>query len=121
MINFTFKQDQTVPELTLVLPASMEGTDGSQTLIALTSVFDQAMIVAHNKGFAYGPAWRHQGWMGNFARMMSKLARLKHMCWREHSIESAEEPVSDNAIDLINITGFFIVNRSEGNQWGTLS
>ena len=119
MIEFSFEDGSANPELLLVLPRAMEGTEGAQTLIALTSVFEQSMHIAHRKSFTYGDAWRRQGWMGNLARMMSKMSRIKHMLWRDHDVESTDEPVTDSAFDLINITGFMVINRSEENKWGT--
>lgn len=119
MIDFHFEDGCTEPTIELFLPQAMEGTEGVQTLIALASVYQEALTVAHSKNLAYGDAWRRQGWMGNLARMMSKMARLKNLCWRDHSMEFADESVSDSALDMVNITSFFIVNRSESNKWGT--
>lgn len=117
-IDYEFHPEVNHPRLVLQLPPAMEGAEGTRTLIELTSVFEQAMHIAHRKGFTYGPAWRHQGWMGNIARMISKMGRLKNMCWRDQGIESSEESVADNAFDMINITGFFIINRHDDNKWG---
>lgn len=120
MIDYDFEEGCLVPTLELHLPAAMEGTEGTVTLISLASVFDQALTLAHSKNATYGDAWRRQGWMGNLARIMSKMARLKHMLWRDHDLESSDEPVTDTAIDLVNLTGFLIINRSETNKWGPL-
>lgn len=119
MIEFEFDKEAAHPRLELTLPAAMEGTEGSRTLIALASVFEQSLHIANRKNQTYGDAWRRQGWMGNLARIMSKVSRLVNMCWRDHSLENAEESVTDTAFDQINITGFFIINRSEDNKWGT--
>lgn len=106
-------------QLILRLPMEAEGMEGTRTLIALSNFYGHALATAQEKSFTYGDAWRRQGWMGNLARMMSKMARLKNMCWRDHSMEDARESVSDSALDLANITGFFAINRSEDNKWGT--
>lgn len=118
MIDYVFRGDKDQPHLVLVLPQAMEGTEGTATLISLASVYDEALQLAHKKNISYGDAWRRQGWMGNLARMMSKMSRIKHMLWRDHDLQSAEESATDTAIDLINITGFLVINRSETNKWG---
>lgn len=117
-IDVEFEEGCTAPTIELVLPKHMEGTVGTQTLIALANFYGHCITVAHEKSFNYGDAWRRQGWMGNLARMMSKMARIKNMCWRDHAMENAHESVTDSAIDLANITGFFAINRSEDNKWG---
>lgn len=117
-IDVEFEQGCTEPTLELVLPKGMEGTIGASTLIALANFYAHCLTVAHNKSLNYGDAWRRQGWMGNLARMMSKMSRIKFMSWRDHAMENAEESVTDSAIDLANITGFFAMNRSEDNKWG---
>lgn len=118
MIEYKFDKTATHPRLELTLPEAMEGAEGASTLISLASVYEQSLYIAHRKTFTYGDAWRRQGWMGNLARMMSKMSRVKHMLWRDHDMENSEESVTDTAFDLINITGFLIVNRSEENKWG---
>jgi hypothetical protein len=118
MIDYDFEEGCTAPTLELHLPAAMEGTEGTSTLISMASVFDVALRLAHEKSFTYGDAWRRQGWMGNLARMMSKMSRLRQMLWTSHEIESSAEPTQDSALDLVNLAAFFVVNRSEENKWG---
>lgn len=121
-IDFSFEDGfaRDIPVLELTMPATWEGTAQAQTLIALGSVFQLALEAAHDKNKTYGDAWRKQGWMGNLARMMSKMSRIKHMGWRDHSMDNSNESLADSALDLVNITGFFIINRSEDNKWGVL-
>jgi hypothetical protein len=117
-IDIEFEEGCTEPTLELVLPAHMEGTVGTETLIALANFYAHCLTVANTKSLTYGDAWRRQGWMGNLARMMSKMSRIKFMSWQDHAMESADESITDSAIDLANITGFFAINRSEDNKWG---
>lgn len=106
------------PFIELHLPASYEGTDRGLTLTQLATVFDQALQLADSKDRTYGRAWSKQGWMGNFARLQSKMSRLRNMIWRDTPVEDGNETVTDTALDFVNIAGFFIINRSEENRWG---
>lgn len=124
MIVYEFVEhgdNDSAPRLVLQMPKGMEGAEGVRTLISLASVFDEAVAIAHRKNASYGDAWRRQGWMGNLARMMSKMSRIKFMLWRDHDLENSEEAISDTAIDLVNLTSFLIINRSETNKWGDRS
>jgi len=120
VIEYRFVEKQSGrPRLVLEMPVVLEGTDAAATAISLGSVFDQAMELAHVKNAAYGSAWRRQGWMGNLARIQSKAERLKNLLWRDNEKSAMEETATDTALDAINILGFFMVNRSESNKWGT--
>lgn len=103
----------------LVIEDGLEqNQEGYGTQEALRRVFEQALNTANAKNKHYGGAWRHQGWMGNLARIMSKVARLRAMCWMDFPIEDSKEPVKDTALDLINLSAFFLINNTEGNRWG---
>jgi hypothetical protein len=120
MIDYEFVESTgKTPVLVLKMPNGMEGTEAAATLISLASVFNEALTVAHHKNAMYGSAWRRQGWMGNLARVMSKGERLKNLLWRDHEKSGAEEAATDTALDMVNIMGFFMINRSESNKWGT--
>ena len=82
------------------------------------AAFQKTLDMVLEKNAAYGDAWRAQGWMGNLARMQSKVARLKNMLWQDFAIDSTTEGVDETALDLINITLFFLLNRADGNKWG---
>lgn len=116
--SITYDKEARAPHLGIVLPEAMRGTEGDVTLISLARAFNEALVVAHGKNVMYGGAWRRQGWMGNLARIKSKVERLNHMLWRDHDIQDSEETSTDTALDLLNITGFFMINRAEENKWG---
>ena len=92
--------------------------EGYATQEELRRVFERALNLAVKKNAAYGSAWRSQGWMGNIARMMSKVARLRSMCWKDFPTEDAEETTDDTALDLINLSAFFLINKGDRNRWG---
>lgn len=115
--SIAYDKEAKTPHLGVVLPESMRATEAQATVLALAQVFNEALIVAHGKNGHYGDAWRRQGWMGNLARIQSKVQRLTHMLWRDHDLDDANEPVRETAIDLINIAGFFIVNRNDQRKW----
>jgi hypothetical protein len=89
----------------------------------LIEIFCEARNLAAQKNISYGNAWRHQGYMGNLARVMSKCARLKNMAWRDGSdreevgrvVEAASEA---ELMDIINIAAFGVLNLRSGNRWG---
>lgn len=95
-----------------------QNQEGYATQEALRRVFEQALNTANKKNQTYGGAWRKQGWMGNLSRIMSKMERLRNMCWRDFPIEDSKEPVRDTAEDLVNLAAFFLINHNEGNRWG---
>jgi len=72
-----------------------------------------------HKNEAYGSAWKAQGWMGNLARIFSKAARLKVMCWNAEPVDQrGDESVNDTLLDLANLSLFALMNRRGGNRWG---
>jgi hypothetical protein len=107
--------DKEWPSITLHVNTSAKP---SHTVIGMARVFEQALNIAHRKDAMYGAAWAKQGWMGNLARMMSKMSRLRNMLWQSYQVEDSEETVNETAYDLIAISTFFLLNRSEQNQWG---
>lgn len=92
--------------------------EGDPTTALMLEVFAQCITLQRRKGLTYGDAFRSQGYMGNVARVLSKVARLKNMVWRDWPIEDDEETVKDTALDLINLTAFFVLNRANRNKWG---
>lgn len=71
------------------------------------------------KSQGYGSAWMEQGWMGNFARVQSKVARLRNMLWRDDPVtEVADEDVIETIEDLINMLLFMEYNIETRNRWG---
>lgn len=105
-------------ELRLVLDPEDEKTEGYSTLKALAEEYKMAFELAKEKNAAYGSAWREQGYMGNLARILSKAARLKNMMWRDSASMYADEPPTDTARDLLNLTAFFLINLCNRNKWG---
>jgi hypothetical protein len=92
----------------------------------LRNVMGDAMRLAEVKSESYGDAWKAQGYMGNLARIMSKNARLRNLLWcdadgdgppiPEHELDA--EAVRDTLLDLINLSGFMLLNWEAGNRWG---
>lgn len=107
------------PFLELHLPEALADTDTGMTLTQLATVFDQALKLAYSKDQGYGRAWSKQGWMGNFARLQSKMSRLRNIIWRDTPLMLTEESVTDTALDFVNLSAFFLVNHSEDNRWGS--
>lgn len=95
-----------------------EEQEGYRTQEHLRIVFERALRLAVEKDRLYQGAWRHQGWMGNLARIMSKVARLRAMCWMDLPVEDSKETVEDTALDLVNLSAFFLVNKRDRNRWG---
>jgi hypothetical protein len=93
---------------------------GDATTALMLEVFGQCITLQRRKALTYGDAFRSQGYMGNVARVLSKVARLKNMVWRDWSIEDTEETIEDTAFDLINLAAFFILNRRDRNKWGDM-
>jgi hypothetical protein len=85
---------------------------------AIRKVMEECINLQQRKGFAYGSAWRDQGYMGNVGRVLSKASRLRNMVWRNNQIEDAEESVADTLRDLINLAAFAMINMRLGNKWG---
>jgi hypothetical protein len=92
--------------------------DGYSGLEAFVHVLEGATNLFWNKNRLYGDAWRSQGYMGNLARIMSKVSRLKNMLWGDEEMNDAKEPVEDTFYDMINLSVFSLLNRGQGNRWG---
>lgn len=106
---------------TIVL--SWESSEGSERhdpdfVDDFVRVMEHCLNLVLEKTEGYGEAWRQQGWMGNLARIGSKTARLQSMLWGKHEKPGFGERVEDTALDLINLTVFFLLNRARDNQWG---
>lgn len=97
---------------------TLHNQEGDDTTAKLLGIFAECIVLQREKGQTYGDAWRSQGEMGNVARVLSKVARLKKMLWTSNQIASADEPVEDTLLDLINLAGFTLINRRTGNKWG---
>lgn len=92
----------------------------------LRNVVGDALRLAEVKSESYGDAWKGQGYMGNLARIMSKNERLRNLLWcdadgdgppiPEHELDA--EAVRDTLLDLINLSGFMLLNWEAGNRWG---
>lgn len=92
------------------------------TVTVLESLFSEAMNLAAVKDAAYGGAWRRQGYMGNVARVLSKVERIRELLWSDRVPETREavyeETAEDTLLDLINIAAMALQNVREGNRWG---
>jgi len=91
----------------------------------LRNVVGDALRLAHHKNASYGNAWQAQGYMGNLARLMSKNARLRNLLWCDAEVgppmgaeDVDSESVRDTLLDLINLSGFMLLNWEAGNRWG---
>lgn len=108
--------------------------DPPSTMQGAIIFFDQCVELMDQKNLNYGDAWRSQGYMGNLARILSKVSRLRNMLWRSDPTDqvpdqpavmegSAQadmdaETVRDTLMDLSNLCYFMARNLGEGNQWG---
>lgn len=97
---------------------AVEGTENYGTQERLREVFERCLEMQESKAKNYGQAWRDQGYVGNLARVLSKVSRLRYMMWREYEIENAEESRKDSFYDLINLAAFAILNLNDKNRWG---
>jgi hypothetical protein len=96
----------------------------------LRNMVGDALRLLEHKNAAYGDAWRHQGYMGNLARLQSKVQRLRNLLWRDPDsngypiqpldIAGGEETVTDTLVDLINLAAMMAVNWNEDNRWGSV-
>lgn len=91
---------------------------GSATVNRVAYVFEGVLNTIYQKEQHYGGAWRSQGWMGNLARIMSKVSRLRNMQWRADPMEAASESIDDTLQDLIALSAFGSINRVDANVWG---
>lgn len=95
--------------------------EGSATTARMLEIFSKCITLQRGKTRTYGDAFRSQGYMGNVARVLSKASRLKKMLWNDfgQQLEDVEETTYDTLLDLINLACFVIINREDGNKWGT--
>lgn len=92
--------------------------EGHSTVIRMTEVFERCLNLQIRKGRLYGQTWREQGYMGNVARVLGKVSRLRNMVWRDIHLTDAEETAEDTLGDLINLSAFALINMEEENRWG---
>lgn len=94
--------------------------EGSGTTAQMLEIFTDCIVLQNRKAKTYGEAYRSQGYMGNLARVLSKVARIKNMLWKDFGdqFEDGDESTKDTMLDLINITCFFLINRRDHNKWG---
>jgi hypothetical protein len=92
----------------------------SDTHERATRVLDDAMRLLSQKNSTYQDAWKEQGWRGNLARIMSKVARLRNMLWRSQVtlMNGDKEHPRDTLLDVINCCVFAILNIDDGREWG---
>lgn len=103
--------------LELHAPQGWQAEEGAHTIGRALEVVNAALQTMSAKNRLYAGAWREQGWMGNLARIQSKVGRLRNMLWRDYPMSDKETP-DDSLIDLINLAIFAILNRQGGNRWG---
>lgn len=101
----------------ILIRKDYEGTSVGITLNAVATLMEKVLETIAEKDFAYGAAWKRQGWMGNLARVMSKTERLKAMLWKDLALRDSEGP-QDTALDLVAIASFFYLNYVNQNKWG---
>jgi hypothetical protein len=84
------------------------------------SFAEQCEALAAEKDALYGGAWQRQGYMGNMARVLSKIERLREMVWRDGELSegTTDETIIDTLRDLSNIAAFMAENINNGNRWG---
>lgn len=101
--------------------------DDPPTTAQVVAMFhDRALRLAVAKNQAYADAWRRQGYIGNVARVLSKVERLRNLVWQDNTWlgtggdESAqdEETLRDTLLDLANLAAFAAANLAAGNKWG---
>lgn len=99
----------------------------SMPLQELRNVVGDALRILERKNEQYGEAWRHQGYMGNLARIQSKCSRLREMLWKDPdgngyplpaNYTRDDEAIVDTLLDLINLAAMMAVNWEENNRWG---
>lgn len=95
------------------------GHEGYETQEQLVSLFEECLKLQDQRSSFYGEAWRSSGYMGNLGRVLSKVARLKNMMWKDYGEErAAEESTEDTLLDLINLSAFMLLNKRAHNKWG---
>ena len=104
--------------LELHMPKGWHNEPGGHTIARALEILSVCLHTMHEKNKLYAGAWREQGWMGNMARIMSKVTRLRTMLWQDVPTENATESVDDSLLDLINLAIFMALNRQGGNRWG---
>lgn len=108
-------------ELQLVVTGKDLKKPEAAMLEAMAAEYSRSFALVVQKTEGYGDAWKHQGWMGNVARILSKSARLKSLLWRDIAISGHDETIEDTARDLMNLCVFFLLNRGQDNKWGRRS
>ena len=91
---------------------------------------DAVLALIKRKSEGYGNAWVEQGYMGNLARIFSKVSRLRNLLWSDRTpdLNVPQDPedgqgkdvesVLDTLYDLSALCSFAIANIEEGNRWG---
>jgi hypothetical protein len=96
----------------------------SAAVVAFAAYAEGVQALVREKDKAYGGAWQRQGYMGNLSRILSKVARLENMVWRDADSPAAkdlgtqEEPIIDTLKDLMALCAFMGANIEDGNRWG---
>lgn len=109
----------TMPEVSLEIKNGLTpDVEGYATQQELLDFFQRAIRLQQGKARIYGEAFRSQGYMGNMARVLSKVARLRNMVWTDIEKRPPEETLEDTLLDLINLAGFMLINLTERNKWG---
>lgn len=107
--------------LVLDLQGAAGGTEGNEEARIVADEFIRVYDLYVKKNQTYRGAWRQQGWMGNLGRILSKASRMRAMMWRDNAFAvtlEEEESAEDNAMDIINLCVFFLINGRTGNKWG---
>lgn len=102
----------------LDISSEEKAKEGSAEAMAVANIFIVAFDLYLRKRYAYGRAWKEQGYMGQTARILSKASRLKNMLWQAMPTEDTEESINDTVIDMMNLCVFFLLNRGQDNPWG---
>lgn len=97
--------------------------DNPPTTTQIVAMFhDTALRLVVAKNQAYGSAWKKQGYIGNVARVLSKVERLRNLVWCDDQdqilTDAHEETLRDTLLDLANLCAFTAHNLAEGNRWG---
>lgn len=85
-------------------------------------VFIQALKVYSERNAKYNDNWRRMGWRGMLVRVRERAERLWDDLWDAEGPlqrDGAPEIDVDDAIDLINLTGFLVRGVHDGIRDGS--
>lgn len=99
---------------------TIEFEEGDEPLWRQAEVFLEALVVYSERNVEYKDSWMRMGWRGMLVRIRERSERLWDSLWDTSPVLVPPDiSALDDAIDLINFTGFLVRAVRDGNRDGT--